>query len=87
MTALLSNPVLDELYSIRRVFVGRYVSVSKIKDGPGMEYYLRKVDALDDAIASFIEVNKVPVEHVEQSIQERARQSLGMVRVPGSEQT
>jgi len=84
MTVLLSNPTLDSLYAIRRIFVGRYNASHKINDLFGMGYYEDKVKALDEAIVAFIEVNKVDPSHVEQSMAERARQLLG-VRIPGND--
>lgn len=71
---LLSNPTLDELYSIRRVLVGRYVSSATVGDNYGMGHYKRKVDAMDMAIAAFIIAHDVPVEMTEQHTMDDAHE-------------
>ena len=83
---LLSNPILDQLYNIRRILVGQFNVHHKLKQEYEMNYYEEKVKALDEAIASYIEQHTIAPEHVEQTMLERARQSLGYrpnVIIPG----
>lgn len=83
MTVLLSDPILDELYNIRRVLIGRHNAVLKIKDEVGIRHYESKVNAMDAAIVAYIDVNKIAPELVEQTMAVRAKEALG-IRVPGS---
>ena len=80
VSPLLSNPDLDELYSIRRILVGRYNSHHKINDTHSMVYYHKKIHAMDAAIKAFIEVNSVPVEFQEALLLGGQPSS---VRIPG----
>lgn len=83
MTALLSDPILDELYSIRRIMVSMHVAHSGARpvDPWKLTYYATKVQALDHAIAAYIEVNNVPNEHQEQ----QAMTAIGMLKAASQE--
>ena len=87
MANILSNPDLDELYSIRRILVGRCNASQKISDAFAVEYYTRKVNAMDKAIAAFIEAENVPPEHVEQRIPTGPLLTPRTFRIPGEEDT
>lgn len=83
MKELLSNPALDELYAIRRVFVNQYSAHLRVKDqlgSVGVNYYANKVQAMDVAIAAFIEVHKVPDEHIEHSLAGFAKHGYNAVK-------
>lgn len=92
---MLSNPQLDELYAIRRILVGMYRSHSEtLRPDPWrLHYYSSKVDAMDAAIAAFIERNNVPAAHQEQlpllrqDVAREVASALGQtgVRIPGGE--
>lgn len=63
---LLSDPILDELYSIRRIMVSMHRAHSTQGDPWKLAYYASKTRALDHAIQAYIDVAKVPTEHQEQ---------------------
>lgn len=62
---LLSDPMLDELYAIRRILVGQHNVKHKQGDNFAILYYRKKVEALDAAIKAYIESNSIPVEFQE----------------------
>lgn len=67
---LLSNPVLDELYSIRRILVSMYRAHARLTnlDPWKLTYYALKVRALDRAIGAYIAQEQVPEDHQEMQL-------------------
>lgn len=88
---LLSNPVLDELYAIRRILVSMYRAHARLTnlDPWKLTYYALKVRALDKAISAFIQIEQVPDDHQEKQGTSGEALFLDMssalrVRVPGA---
>lgn len=89
---LLSNPVLDELYTIRRILVSMYRAHARLTnlDPWKLTYYALKVRALDKAIGAYIAAEQIPDDHQEKQIDQGESLFLDMsralkVRVPGGD--
>jgi hypothetical protein len=89
----LGHPVLDELYSIRRILTSMYnAHAGRIVQDPWMlTYYAVKVRSLNMAIAAYITAERIPLEHQEQmpldaeDLFRRLAAMAAPVRVPGDQ--